>query len=274
MKASIALAVAVLMLLCCGTKAGSFINSLGMKFVPVPGTDVLFSVWLTRLKDYRAYAETDSCPEELRPAPDTGTMWPAKGYVWSTPGWQKPGYEQDENHPVAQVSWEHAMAFCRWLTAKERADGIIGDDQEYRLPRDREWNAAVGSGNYPWGNQWPPPEGAGNYGPGLNVDRYAATSPCGSFRPNEFGLFDMGGNLLQWCEDWYRAEMNDREVLRVFDELGDDGGGRKYRVLRGASWTAEIPEYLRSSVRVYGGFPDKQSAHNGFRCVLTRGSAR
>ena len=223
MKASIALAVAVLMLLCCGTKAGSFINSLGMKFVPVPGTDVLFSVWLTRLKDYRAYAETDSCPEELRPAPDTGTMWPAK---------------------------------------------------EYRLPRDREWNAAVGSGNYPWGNQWPPPEGAGNYGPGLNVDRYAATSPCGSFRPNEFGLFDMGGNLLQWCEDWYRAEMNDREVLRVFDELGDDGGGRKYRVLRGASWTAEIPEYLRSSVRVYGGFPDKQSAHNGFRCVLTRGSAR
>ena len=105
----------------------------------------------------------------------------------------------------------------------------------YRLPTDAEWSAGVGLQGeegtnpkeksskiklYPWGKEWPPPKGAGNYAgeeaktgdwpavwqviEGYN-DGYPRTSPVGSFAANANGLYDMGGNVWQWCEDWYDA---------------------------------------------------------------------
>jgi formylglycine-generating enzyme required for sulfatase activity len=190
-------------------------------------------------------------------------------------------------HPVVRVSWDEAKAFCNWLTNRERSSGTLNADMYYRLPTDEEWSVAVGlssePGNtpgerdskiklYPWGTQWPPPSGAGNYcgvesriekSPsgyfncpviaGYN-DGYPRTSPVGSFAPNKNGLYDMGGNVWQWCEDWYDA-------------------GKSRRVFRGGSWADASPDNLLASYRGVG-TPAYGYIHVGFRCVLARESSR
>jgi hypothetical protein len=221
-------------------------NSLGMKFVPVPGTRVLFSIWETRVKNYKVFVE-------------------AKNRHWP-----KPSFQQTEEHPAVNVSWEDATAFCEWFTEQERSAGRISAKQSYRLPSDEEWSAAVGlekeggstpkerhtkvQGVYPWGTKWPPPNGAGNYDPSLKVDDYENTSPAGSFEANRYGIHDLGGNVWEWCQDWYDAE-------------------KKYRVLRGASWGVSGPDYLLSSCRVRVA-PEARSDLSGFRCVLVMESSR
>jgi formylglycine-generating enzyme required for sulfatase activity len=107
---------------------------------------------------------------------------------------------------------------------------------------------------YPWGNQWPPPKGAGNYSPSLQVDDFEYTSPVGSFAANRFGLYDMGGNVWQWCEDYYD---------------GQNGS----RVLRGGSWFSSRPDNLLSSYRS-GYTPVVRDDYLGFRVVLVEGSSR
>jgi hypothetical protein len=224
---------------------GTFVNSLGMRFVPVPGTQALFSIWDTRVQDYRTYAEAN-------PGVDSN--------------WQNPGFPQGEDHPVVKVNWGEAQAFCVWLTRKERREGKIGQSQEYRLPTDKEWNAAVGETKYPWGDDWPPKKGDGNYDPSLNVDNFDHTSPVGSFAANKYGLYDMGGNVWQWCKDWYRSEMNEKAVLDKFPDLRN-GSGEIYHVLRGTSWFYKTPEDLLSSIRRRA-VPADRFGDDGFRCVL------
>jgi len=214
------------------TKESPWTNSLGMVFVPVPGTSVLFSIWDVRVKDYRAYASA---------AGGAGNEW------------QSPDFSQGDDHPVVYVSWNDAQAFCRWLTEKDRSEGKLKEGQSYRLPREVEWNQAVGNTQFPWGDQWPPPYGAGNYGQSLGVDNYENTSPVGSFRANPYGLYDMGGNVWQWCEDWYDSS-------------------QRYRVLRGASWGNLVRDGLLSSYRAY--YPPGARYYDvGFRCVLVGASA-
>jgi len=224
-------------------------NSLGMRFVPVPGTKVLFSIWDTRVKDYEVYAQTKSVADA---------------------SWKSPGFEQGPTHPVVCVTWEHAQGFCRWLSETERTAGLLSLDQSYRLPTDAEWSVAVGlnepaagtpreknikiKGVYPWGAEWPPPAGAGNYAPSLKVDDYTYTSPVGSFAANRYGLYDMSGNVWQWCEDWYETD-------------------RQYRALRGGSWLVYDPFLLLSSCRGHG-TPDFRNYGVGFRVVLAGGSSR
>jgi len=222
------------------TVESPFENSLGMKFVPVPGTKVLFSIWETRVKDYEAFAQTTKRKVE------------------------KPEFSQTSNEPATNIDWDDAKSFCAWLTQKERQEGKISGGAEYRLPTDEEWSIAVGlppesgrtpkekSGKikdvYPWGTQWPPPIGVGNYDPSLKVDSFQHTSPVDSFPANKFGLFDMGGNERQWCEDWY-------------DE------GNHLRVLRGSSWEDGNRDELCSSYRYDYGAACKYSNFS-FRCVL------
>ncbi len=226
------------------TDGAPFENSLGMKFVPVPGTNARFSVWDTRVKDYAAFVQATRH--------DAGD------------GWKDPGFQQTDDHPVVNVSWEDAKAFCKWLTEAERGAGKIPASQEYRLPTDAEWSAAVGlpqeRGNspkekdgkvkcvYPWEASWPPPRGAGNYDSSLGVDTFDYTSPVGSFPANRFGLYDMGGNVWQWCEDLYSED-------------------KAYRVVRGGSWYGILPESLCSSYR-NDGHPDYRISCYGFRCIF------
>jgi hypothetical protein len=222
------------------TKAQPYENSLGMTFVPVAGTGVLFSVWETRVKDFEAFVE------------QTNRKWP------------KPSFPQTPEHPAVNVSWKDATAFCQWLTRRERKARRISAQQSYRLPSDWEWSAAVGlkgesgitpeardinvKGVYPWGTTWPPPEGAGNYGSSVKVDDFGQTSPAGNFPANGNGIYDLGGNAWEWCEDWSNAEKNSR-------------------VLRGGSWQHDKPANLLSSSRDFLS-PRRSFDITGFRCVL------
>jgi formylglycine-generating enzyme required for sulfatase activity len=245
----ILLMIAVVALVGCGTPK-VFTNTLGMKFVPVAGTEVAFCIWETRVKDYAAYAAANAEVDE---------------------SWKKPfgdEFKQEDTHPVVRVSWNDAQAFCEWLTKKELAAGKIKAGQKYRLPTDAEWSVAVGLGQekgntpqeksggikdvYPWRKEWPPPVGAGNYDKSLKADKFDYTSPVGSFAANKLGLHDMGGNVWEWCEDKYSPTS-------------------PYRVLRGASWNYSNPGNLLSSSR-YGGTPGRRLDFVGFRCVLVGGS--
>jgi serine/threonine protein kinase len=226
-------------------------NVLGMKFMPVD--DVLMCIWPTRVEDYDAFCAATG---RARPSPD---------------------FAQDGTHPVVKVSWEDATAFCEWLTKKELAAERLEPGQSYRLPTDREWSIADGlpdeGGNtpeerdgknkdFPWGKAWPPPPGSGNFAdvpgkrsgsaiPGYH-DGFPQTSPVGAFQANRLGLFDMSGNVWQWCQDSYK---------------GGSVGARDWGVLRGGSWGTAKPSELRSSYRNVVGRNEKDVIF-GFRCVL------
>jgi formylglycine-generating enzyme required for sulfatase activity len=86
------------------------------------------------------------------------------------------------------------------------------------------------------------------------LDSAARTAPVGIFSESRFGLYDMGGNMQEWCSTWYEASMNEAEVLEGWPMLKDDGGGQTYRVLRGASWFNDGETQLRSSFRYINGF--------------------
>jgi hypothetical protein len=215
----------------------TFVNSLGMKFVPIPGTRLLFSAWDTRVQDYAEYAREKGITPE------------------------KPSFEQGPTHPAVMVSWEDAHGFCAWLSKKE--------GRTYRLPTDAEWSLAVGPQEYPWGNAYPSPHGAGNYAASLGVDSFANTSPVGTFPANQCGLYDMGGNVWQWCEDQYRASMNSADAIKAVPKLKGEKArdGTPFRVVRGASWFNNVEIYLRSTYRSYD-HPTNRSDRIGFRCVL------
>ena len=215
-------------------------NSLGMRFLPVPGAAALFGVWPVRVQDYEPFAQ------------ETAQKW------------LRPKFKQEPTHPVVSVSWDDARRFCLWLTEKERRAGQLGERDEYRLPTDLEWSAAVDLGKetgatpaerdgklrdvYPWGKDWPPPKNVGNYDGELRKDDFDYTSPVGSFPANRHGLHDLGGNVWEWCSDAYDGQEN-------------------YRVLRGASWHSSKPHTLLSSARLSNS-PGHRVDIIGFRCVL------
>ena len=174
------------------------------------------------------------------------------------------------------VSWSEAREFCAWLSKK---DGLT-----YRLPTDDEWSAAVGKDKYPWGNVSPPPKGAGNFGDRSFVnsvggkrdvhdlkdydDGAARTAPVASYRANRIGIFDLGSNVQELCEDEYDGSLNDPDVLQVSPGLKLKKGGKvAFRVVRGCSWYTNYPPMMRSSYRMPVAEGDRNDII-GFRCAL------
>ncbi len=259
------------------SKDAPFVNSLGMEFVPAGTPGVYFCRWETRVRDFAAYVESTG-KEPGKPMYSLGKDKDTDGTFWKDRGhtWRNPGFPQDDLHPVVGVNWEEAQAFCAWLSKKE--------GRTYRLARDSEWSRAAGNTKYPWGDEFPPKSRDGNYASveaqddawpanfgiitGLK-DGFGRTAPAGSYRANTWGLFDMGGNVWEWCEDEYKASMNSAEARKANPALEKEkaSDGTHYRVLRGGSWSNNSEVILRSSFRDYVR-PSNRIVDYGFRCVL------
>ena len=192
-----------------------------------------------------------------------------------------PGYN---DYPVVGVSWEQATAFCAWRTnylmMSANMNGRI--IEPYRLPTEAEFEYAARSGKsenkYPWsqdgvtGNKgcflgnFKPEEG--NY----VKDGHLATAKVASFSPNEFGLYDMAGNVAEWTSTSFLESgpeiMSDMNPEYRYNAAKEDPYALKKKVVRGGSWK-DVAHFIRSDVRSFE-YQNEQRSYIGFRCVRTQ----
>jgi formylglycine-generating enzyme required for sulfatase activity len=181
--------------------------------------------------------------------------------------WRNPGWEQTDDHSVVNVSWNDAVAFCAWLSRKEGGT--------YDLPTEAEWEYACRAGTlsrFATGEETESLLGAANVADASarrlfpswtttrGADGFVFTAPAGRFRPNAWGLYDMHGNVWEWCADWYG--LYPRSAVR--DPRGPSQGPG--RILRGGSWFGS-PRHCRSANRFHQP-PSVSNVCFGFRVAL------
>jgi tRNA A-37 threonylcarbamoyl transferase component Bud32/tetratricopeptide (TPR) repeat protein len=176
------------------------IKRLEAKMLPVPGTDILLSKTEFTVGEWKLYLKAEGYPEWQQPEPKE--------------------FMQTDEHPVVRVSWNEAMKFCEWLSK------VTG--KRWRLPKNEEWELAVGKTKYPWGEYFPPKKEDGNYRiladgkddpAGVGVDGIKGTAPVGNFKANALGFYDLGGNVEEWMLDGF-----------------DENNPKANRVNRGGNW--------------------------------------
>lgn len=157
--------------------------------------------------------------------------------------------------PVERTSWLDAMAFCQALTERERAAGRLPEGYVYTLPTEAQWEYAYRAGTT--GEYPAEPEAMGWF------DRNSGetTHPVGQKQPNPWGFYDMAGNVLEWCFDWF----GDYPGGAVTDPTGPGRG--YYRMARGGSWRTD-PKTGRSANRS-GGSEGRMDYTIGFRLALS-----
>jgi Uncharacterized conserved protein len=191
-----------------------------------------------------------------------------------------PGYN---DYPVVGVSWEQANAFCEWRTRYLRGAltrGVIVEP--YRLPTEAEWEFAARAGKsenkYPWAGDVPMAEKGcfyanfkpmdGNY----IKDGHLITAKVGSYSPNEFGLYDMAGNVSEWTSTAYTEAVSeltsDMNPEYRYNAAMEDPYKMKRKIVRGGSWK-DVSSFVRSDIRMWE-YQNEQRSYIGFRCVRTQ----
>jgi sulfatase modifying factor 1 len=201
-----------------------------------------------------------------------GKWHPVPGADWRHPVGPASSIDGRGDHPVVQVSWLDAMAFIRWLSQKE--------SKPYGLPTEAQWEYASRGGLsgtlYSWGKDMPPKKKVANMpdesyarlvGPNHHHvkghdDGFGDTAPVGSFPANGFGLYDMIGNVWEWCADWYEAGYYAHSPAQ--DPTGPKQG--VHRVLRGGSF-CYLPSNLRCADR-FRNLPQFRCPFAGFRVAM------
>jgi tetratricopeptide (TPR) repeat protein len=210
------------------TAVPELVRRLEAKMLPVPGTKILLSKTEFTVGEWKLYLRAEGLPEWKQPSKD---------------------FEQNDEHPVVLVSWNDLKKFCEWLSK------VTG--KEWRLPTNSEWEAAVGTSKYPWGDYYPPNWDDGNYavaedGKGdpaqVGVDGIKGTAPVGSFKASVLGFYDLGGNVSEW----------------MWDGLDEKTGKR---VIRGGNWGNDAVN-CRVAFRVNGN-PEYRYDYVGFRVALS-----
>ena len=163
---------------------------------------------------------------------------------------RQPRWNSSDAHPVVNVTWEEVAAFCEWVGG--------------RLPTEAEWEYAARGGRagriYPWGDTLTP--GMANASPDDEADRWTHTAPVRSFPPNDFGLYDVIGNVFEWVSDWYYGSYYARSPVE--DPTGTPEG--EYRVMRGGSWDNRTRS-LRLSFRFRLPPTGRYNLYIGGRCA-------
>ena len=189
------------------------------------------------------------------------------------------------DYPVVGVSWEQAMAFSNWRTDFLRKS--LGKEgihiEPYRLPTEAEWEYAARAGKsenkYPWDGDLPMSEDKGcfyaNFKPGegnYTRDGHIITSKVGTYAPNDFGLYDMAGNVSEWTSTAYNESVSrltsDVNPEYRYDAAVDDPYRMKRKIVRGGSWK-DVQHNVRSDLRMWE-YQNEQRSYIGFRNVRTR----
>jgi sulfatase modifying factor 1 len=169
------------------------------------------------------------------------------------PTWRAFATPDRKDHPVVYISWHDADAYAKWVGK--------------RLPTEAEWEKAARGGLigklFPWGNA--APEGRANWNrTQANPQAAPPTTPVASFAPNDYGLYDMAGNVWEWCADWYLDPYY--AIGPSSDPAGPERG--QYKVRRGASWNVREDFRLRCANRG-AMLPDRAWPNLGFRCAMS-----
>jgi formylglycine-generating enzyme required for sulfatase activity len=193
-----------------------------------------------------------------------------------------PGYD---DYPVVGISWEQANAFCLWRTDYYKKSSNLPAGlviEPFRLPTEGEWEYAARAGKsenkYPWSDASLQNEkgcfmanfkpGDGNY----TEDGHLVTARVSTFAPNEFGLYDMAGNVAEWTSSIYteagQSQVNDLNPDLHYNAAKEDPYAMKKKVVRGGSWK-DVAQFIRSDMRTFE-YQNETRSYIGFRCVRTQ----
>jgi len=250
------------------TTAQPWENSIGMKFVPIPGTKVLFSIWETRRRDFALHRADDAANftpwredhfERARAKAQSVVTFGEGGTITKTGTWQDPGWPVTPDHPAGGINIRVAQRFCQWLTWKDQLAGRLPLGWHYRLPTHAEWLSACGgeSATVHPGNvageeardaNWPDRRATLP-----QRDLFPRSAPVGSFPPELHGLYDISGNLTEWV-------VNEDEDTSTRDAQSN-------AELRGPCFIDGTPEHVRFSY-LRQPFRVARLSFAGFRVVL------
>jgi gliding motility-associated lipoprotein GldK len=191
-------------------------------------------------------------------------------------------HPQYSHYPVVGVNWIQCQAFCHWRT-QQRNDWLLSRgypvEHDFKLPSEAQWEWAARGGlqgnPYPWGGPYPANQNGcflANFKPqrgNFTADGSLYPAVVAFYNPNDYGLYDMSGNVAEWCSDSYSPSasifVSDINPVYNYNAKPEDNPGRKMKVVRGGSWK-DISKYITVYTRDYQ-FQDTCTSYIGFRCM-------